>query len=160
MRNHFNDDNLKKMEYMFFPRTRNELYGTGVYYLYKGQFNLVYIGSSTNGVVGRLNAHQAKDFDSYFWFDAKSKEESLQMEAIAILTKAPIYNKSVPGNSRYLTHSGVQKKLLNHMTKDEVFEYLYRLNINGHIKRYEFMSGRGTKIFYYDVKDLKFKVGV
>ena len=160
MSNYYGDDNLERMEYVFAPRSRNELYGTGVYYLYKGQFNIVYVGSSTNGVVGRLSSHQDKDFDSYFWFDAESKEQSLQMEAISILTKAPIYNKSVPGNSRYLTHSGIQKKLLNHMTKDEVYKYLYRLHSNGHIKRYEFMSGRGTKIHYYDVKDLKVKVGV
>lgn len=79
-----------------------------LYALTKGD-EIVYIGQTSN-IITRLSNHRKnKDFDNYYLRKLNSKNNFL--EAYLIFKFAPLYNKSIPSNDRFLAANFGKLKL-------------------------------------------------
>ncbi len=80
----------------------------GIYCLWHKQ-TLVYIGQSQS-IIERIFKHKYdKEFDGFTCFKC-DKEELNEVESRLILEHQPIYNKSVPVNSDYISYNQIKKE--------------------------------------------------
>lgn len=92
----------KQSEYRRIERT------SGYIYKLVKDGDVVYVGQSSNEkeLQKRITHHKlkssGKDFDNWYFYKV-SGEKLSEVEAKEILHLSPIYNKSIPGNGKYIT---------------------------------------------------------
>lgn len=108
---------------------------------------IVYVGQSYDPGARFVAHSKDKDFDRVvFYLQHLAPPFVDELEALHILTYAPIYNKTIPPNRRFVTIEKMQNYLKEHFEEDMVREILSK-NV---IRHYVF-NGVG----FYDIDDDK-----
>jgi hypothetical protein len=123
---------------------------SGVYFLYDASA-VIYAGQAID-LVARIKSHSSLGkipFDSFSWIQAPLDELN-DLEAYYIFTLDPIYNNTIPTNSRFLQEKQCLKKLKKEFSVVLTADELSSLPIT--IRR--FPNSHWGELRFYDIEQV------